>query len=248
MSKKMQKWQPDTWQHLKQFTSARVALGKAGHSLPTEVALQFRLDHAMAKDAVKQEVDFEKLRQSINVQEICNLQSQATNKSIYLQRPDLGRKLSPHSYAAMPREAKGYDLVIVIADGLSARAVQNHAATLLNLILPHLQTYQLAPVCLVKYGRVAIGDPIGEALKAKMSLVIIGERPGLSAADSLGIYATYQPTPGTTDESRNCISNIRPGGLSYDEACHIIMYLVKESLRLKLSGVKLKENAGGRLM
>ena len=128
-------------------------------------------------------------------------------------------------------------------------AVQNHASLLLRELVNYLEDYRLAPICLVQYARVAIGDPIGEILQAKMSIVIIGERPGLSAVDSLGVYTTYHPKPGTTDESRNCISNIRPGGLSFDDACHKIIYLVKESFRLQLSGVKLKENAdAGRLI
>lgn len=249
MKENPQRWQPDNWQHLKQFTSARVALGKAGHSLPTEVALKFRLDHAMAKDAVKQEIDFNQLIETIEAEKVIPLQSQAQSKPAYLQRPDLGRKLAPPSYAILEKEAKANDIALIVADGLSAMAVQNNAAPLLNLLVAQLHEYALAPVCLVKYGRVAIGDAIGEALQAKMSIVIIGERPGLSAADSLGIYTTFQPKTGNTDESRNCISNIRPGGLSFDDACYKIMYLIRESFRLQLSGVQLKENANlGRLI
>jgi ethanolamine ammonia-lyase small subunit len=163
----------------------------------------------------------------------------------YLQRPDLGRKLNDVSVNSLHNSIAA-DVAIIIVDGLSATAVNENTIGLLQVLIPQLQAanFKLAPITLVEQGRVAIGDDIGSGLNAKLSLVLIGERPGLSAADSVGAYLTYNPKPGLTDESRNCISNIRPKGLSYKKAAKKIFYLISEAFARKLSGVDLKDNAG----
>ena len=208
--------------------------------------LQFRLAHAHARDAVFSQID-EKLisaglsRQSLSGVSLC---SQAGDRSVYLQRPDLGRSLDETSVALIrAHSGAAPDIAIVIADGLSAEAVNRHAVPLLEILLPGFEKLNLSvgPVSVVRQGRVAIGDEIGEALRARLLLMMIGERPGLSSPDSLGVYLTYSPRPGLTDESRNCISSIRPEGLDYATAAGKILFLVKEALRIKLTGVALKE-------
>jgi ethanolamine ammonia-lyase small subunit len=175
-----------------------------------------------------------------------HLHSQAATRHKYLKRPDHGRRLSDDSAAYLQDYAGLYDIVIVLADGLSATAINDHAPGLLKELLPKLAAsgYKLAPICLAEQARVAIGDDIGGILNARLSLVLIGERPGLSSADSMGAYLTYQPVLGLTDESRNCISNIRPQGLKNKPAAHKIYYLILEAFKRKLSGVALKDNAG----
>ncbi len=212
---------PDPWNKLRNFTAARIALGRAGQSLPTPELLRFQLAHAQARDAIYSELDTGKLKDEIigsGLQAVL-LQSQAENRTVYVKRPDLGRKLDAGSVQMLnqlPKPAIPYDLSLVLADGLSAQAVQKHAPSLLSALLPQLvaPNWNLAPIVIVTGGRVAIGDQIGHLLGARMVAVLIGERPGLSSPDSLGIYLTYQPRPGLTDESRNCISNVRPEGLS----------------------------------
>jgi ethanolamine ammonia-lyase small subunit len=223
------------------YTPARVDQGRTGHSLPTGELLDFQLAHAKARDAVHLPLDVNSLLVELN-QECIVLSSAAPDRATYLRRPDLGRRLNDDSRDRLARRRSEYDAAFVIADGLSALAVHRHAAPLLGVLLPKLD-WQLAPLVIVQQARVAIGDEIGELMGAKLSVVLIGERPGLSSPDSLGVYLTWHPRPGRTDAERNCISNIRAEGLSYELAAHKILFLMNESRRLKLSGVKLKENA-----
>ena len=222
---------------LKQFTPARVALGRAGHGLPTAELLRFQLDHARARDAVYRELD----PASLGVPHIL-VRSAAGDRRTYLQRPDLGRKLS-----AEARLAKGdYDAAIVIADGLSAPAVHHHAVPLLAALTKRLaeEDWRLAPLTVALQARVAIGDEIGRRLGARQVVVFIGERPGLTSPDSLlGVYLTWDPRPGRTDAERNCISNVRTEGISYAAAAQKLHFLMCEARARKLSGVALKEDA-----
>jgi ethanolamine ammonia-lyase small subunit len=229
---------------LRDFTPARVDLGRTGHSLPTWELLDFQLAHAQARDAVHLPLDVNSLVLELRQANIpcLALASQAHDRPTYLRRPDLGRRLNAASRDVLVPLKLGYDAAFIIADGLSALAVHRHAAPLLELVLSRLD-WNIAPVMVVEQGRVAIGDEIGELLGVKLTVVLIGERPGLSSPDSLGIYLTWQPRPGRTDAERNCISNIRAAGLSYEIAAHKLLFLMNESRRLKLSGVQLKERA-----
>lgn len=240
------------WQSLRRYTDARIGLGRAGTSLTTETHLQFQLAHAQARDAVHLPLDYTALRQQLennpeNNQTIYKVQSQATDRASYLQRPDLGRLLTPHSTQQLQQlqPPQHFDIAFAIADGLSSAAVTNHAANMLRTINSALASTPLTtgPVVLVEQGRVAIGDAIGEALNARMLIMLIGERPGLSSPDSLGCYFTYQPESGKNDAQRNCISNIRNEGLSYEEATHKLMYLILEADKRQLSGVQLKDES-----
>jgi ethanolamine ammonia-lyase small subunit len=227
---------------LRLYTPARVALGRTGHSVPTAELLRFQLDHARARDAVYQELD----PASLGVAHIL-LQSGARRRSTYLRRPDLGRVLSEESRALLKRG--DYDAAIVIADGLSATAVHHHAVALLGKLMPRLEAegWRLAPLTVVLQGRVAVGDEIGSLLGGRLVVVLIGERPGLTSPDSLGVYLTWDPRPGRTDAERNCISNVRAEGMAYDVAAHKIHFLMREARARKLSGVALKEDAPGEL-
>jgi ethanolamine ammonia-lyase small subunit len=226
---------------LRKFTPARVALGRTGHSLPTAELLRFQLDHARARDAVYEELD----PPSLGVPHLL-LHSAAPDRATYLRRPDLGRRLRQPSRALL---TKGdYDAALVIADGLSAPAVHRHAAPLLEalhgLLVEDSDGWRLAPLTVVLQGRVAIGDEIGERLGARLVAVLIGERPGLTSPDSLGIYLTWAPRPGRTDAERNCISNVRTEGISYHLAARKLHFLMREARVRKLSGVELKEDMG----
>lgn len=242
------------WRRLREFTDARIGLGRAGVSLPTNELLEFQLSHARARDAVHFPLDVEGLVSAIEssagipVTDIHRLQSRADDRMTYLQRPDLGRRLHSHSREILQHDlatdgevAGEYDLSIVVVDGLSSLAVQQNVVPFLETLLPQLNDFSLAPLCVVEQGRVAVGDEVGELLNARCVMVLIGERPGLSSPDSLGLYLTYQPHVGLTDAARNCISNIRPAGLSYVEAARRAAYLLNESRRLRLSGVNLKD-------
>ena len=239
--------QPDPWADLKAYTAARIALGRTGTAEPLQALLQFRLAHANARDAVYAVLDQQLLLnelQSLNKASF-TLQTQAASRSEYLQYPDKGRRLHVKAQHQLKEfNSTGYDVCLVLADGLSATAINSNAIPLLKLLLPLFDKASLsvAPVCIVQEGRVAIGDECGYLLKAKLVAVLIGERPGLSSPDSLGVYLTWNPTPGLTDEARNCISNIRPEGLNYHTAAEKIFFLINESLRLQLSGVGLKDN------
>jgi ethanolamine ammonia-lyase small subunit len=239
---------PDPLFSLREFTAARIAIGRTGNSIPLKQSLEFKLAHAHARDAVYSVLDTDGLADSFKTFDlpVLHLHSKATNRAKYLKRPDRGRQLNEESIEQLRDYKTGYDISIIIADGLSAEAVNGHAFSLLKLLIPMLSETKLtlAPICLVEQGRVAIGDDIAHGLNAKLSIMLIGERPGLSSADSIGAYLTFNPKPGLTDESRNCISNIRPKGLTFKPAAQKIFYLVQEAFNRKLSGVALKDNEG----
>jgi ethanolamine ammonia-lyase small subunit len=232
----------DPWAKLRTTTRARIGLGRAGDAMAIADVLEFQLAHAKARDAVHTRLDVAALRAQI-AGEVAVVRSAAESREIYLRRPDLGRRLHEESEAAL---APGdYDAVFVIGDGLSATAVMQNAVPMLNAALARLKNLKIAPVVIATQARVAIGDDIGERLGAKLCAILIGERPGLSVAESLGIYLTYAPKRGTPDSARNCISNIHgKGGLSYDAAADMLAWLMRESLRRKLTGVGLKEASG----
>jgi ethanolamine ammonia-lyase small subunit len=248
LMKKEEIIKPDPLISLREFTAARIAIGRTGNSIPLKQSLEFKLAHAHARDAVYSVLDADGLINSLKVFKlpVLHLHSKATNRAKYLKRPDKGRQLNEESIDQLKDYKTGYDVAIIIADGLSAEAVNGHAFSLLKLLVPMLLETQLAlaPICLVEQGRVAIGDDIAHGLGAKLCILLIGERPGLSSADSIGAYLTFNPKPGLTDESRNCISNIRPKGLPFKPAAQKIFYLVQEALSRKLSGVGLKDNEG----
>ncbi len=238
------------WQQLRLFTSARIALGRVGTSMPTEAQLAFSLAHARARSAVHREVDFPALADSLAaLGPVLRLYSAAPDRPTYLQRPDLGRRLDEPSQAILQAQAQAQEqaqgkprVAIVVADGLSSLAVERNVMPFLDLLLPAIAPdWRLAPFTLVQNARVAVGDEIGAALGASLVVVLIGERPGLSSPDSMGIYMTWQPRVGMTDESRNCISNVRAEGLSYPVAMHKLRYLMAQSHRRGLSGVHLKD-------
>lgn len=229
------------------MTSARIGLSRSGGSLSTKDLLQFRLDHARAKDAVLLEPKFGELLIELDHIgkkygiEAVPAESRAKDRGEYLLRPDLGRSLSEPSHGELLGRKGSYDLDLVCVDGLSAKAIDSNLLPFLESLLPKLKDYKLGPLVLTRLGRVAIGDEIGQCLGAKAVVVIIGERPGLSSADSLGVYLTYEPTIGKTDERRNCVSNIRPGGLEFEAASVKTRYLLEEALKRRLSGVELKD-------
>lgn len=237
----------DPWGDLKQFTRARIALGRVGSSLPTKEILNFGMSHAMARDAVHLALDIDTLQsqiESLGVK-VLKLHSRAPDRASYLLRPDWGRRLSDESaqlIKALPQET--IDVSIVIGDGLSSLAVQKHAAPMLQAIQQAMPSeWNLGPVVIASQARVALADEVGELMSARMVILLIGERPGLSSPDSLGLYLTYQPKVGCSDADRNCISNVRPEGLNYEAAAKKLMWLAKESMRLKVSGVALKDES-----
>lgn len=238
------------WGFLRDHTTARIALGRAGSSLPTNRHLEFQLAHARARDAVHSGLDVTALEREITSlgQETIRLHSAASDRATYLQRPDFGRRLDEESRRVLS-ERSGHtgrhDVSFIVADGLSALAVQRHAPPMLDAILARLdpEEWRVSPIALVEQGRVGISDEIGALLNAQQAVILIGERPGLSSPDSLGIYLTYGPKIGNTDAARNCISNIRTAGLSYPEAAHRLSYLMIAARRLDLSGVALKDDS-----
>jgi ethanolamine ammonia-lyase small subunit len=238
------------WSKLRQYTPARIALGRSGTSLPTKPHLEFQMAHARARNAVHHELDVAKLKDSLDGRglEVLLVHSAAGDRPVYLQRPDKGRRLDAEGGAALaarPKPGKPYDVVFVIGDGLSALAIEENATAFLDIMLPKLKEHgwSVAPIVIVKEARVAAGDEVGELLGAQMVVVLIGERPGLSSPDSMGIYLTFGPRVGMTDESRNCISNVRREGLSYAGAAHKLGYLMTEARSRQLSGVNLKDEA-----
>lgn len=236
---------------LRRLTPARIALGRTGTSMPTSAQLDFQYAHAQARDAVHLPFDHSALSSQLTERgrESLLLHSAATDRNSYLQRPDLGRKLSDESAQTLRDYAQahpgGVDLALVVADGLSALAVHRHTLPFLARMEEQtaIEGWSLSPVILVEQGRVAVADEIGELLGAKMVVILIGERPGLSSPDSLGLYFTYNPKVGLTDAYRNCISNVRLEGLSYSMAAHRLLYLMREACRRQLSGVSLKDEA-----
>jgi ethanolamine ammonia-lyase small subunit len=239
---------------LRDHTPARVALTRTGSSLATRDALDFALAHAQARDAVRATLSLPSLLEALRARDLAaiTLRSAAPDRATYLCRPDLGRTLSPASAAqlAFPAQAlptKANALTIILADGLSALALDRHAIPLLDALLPLIAAFALTPIVIAEQARVAIGDPIGLALHAALTLLLIGERPGLSSPDSLGAYLTWAPRPGRTDAERNCVSNIRPQGLDYPAAAARIAALIHEARRRQLTGTALKDLAPAAL-
>jgi len=232
---------------LRDLTPARVGLAITGISQQTGDLLSFQSAHARARDAVHAKLDAYTLTAEIKAvtgNPVLTLRSKAADRATYLQRPDLGRELSEESRRLLAASSGNHcDLAIVVADGLSALAVHRHVVPLLQILVPTLASYALAPVCIVEQGRVAIGDAIGEALDASLAIVLIGERPGLSSPDSLGAYITWNPRIGRKDAERNCISNIRGEGLTYAEAAKQLAFYINEASRRKITGIALKEDA-----
>lgn len=237
---------------LKAFTPARVALGRSGASLPTKPLLDFTLAHARARDAVHAAFDAPGLIAGVRALGlgVTEVTSRAADRRDYLRRPDLGRQLDASSAAALADGATApHQLAIVIGDGLSAAAVHAHAIVLLQSLLPLLgegDAVAIGHVVVASGARVALGDEIGAILGARMVLMLIGERPGLSAPDSLGAYLTFAPKPGLADAERNCVSNIHKAGLSYREAAVKIAWLVREGLAREVTGVALKDESADR--
>lgn len=259
------------WDKLREFTSARIALGRSGNSVPTDELLSFQLDHAQAMDAVHCSLNVDSLVAQLSdsysileqtLEPPVVVSSKVTDRFMYLQRPDLGRQLNDASWQKLEAISKEHnaelDLAIVVADGLSSVAIQNHAVPVISRLVSLMSAdddhqWNLAPIAVVNQGRVAVGDDVGECFNAKAVLVLIGERPGLTSPDSMGMYLTWGAKRGSKDSDRNCISNVRPQGLNYDDACQRAFYLLKEARKLQLSGVNLKdrsaidEESGGSL-
>jgi len=233
---------------LRQHTAARIALGRVGASMPTDALLRFGLAHAQARDAVHSALDADALEQALRGQgfDVLQVASMAPDRESYLLRPDLGRRLRPEN-RRMLEQAGRAGLALVIADGLSAQAAQRHALPVAMLLRQALGGWP-APVVIARQGRVALGDDIGAALGARLAVVMLGERPGLSSPDSLGIYLTWDPRPGRMDSERNCISNVRPAGLGYAEAARKLHFLVTQALSRQYSGVALKDDSDVRAL
>jgi ethanolamine ammonia-lyase small subunit len=238
----------DPWHRLRSFTQARIAQGHAGCGLPTTALLDFQLAHAFARDAIHQPWDIERFSKAVKemgLDPLC-LGTPVTDRVQYLQRPDLGRCLDQSSrQTLLSRNLSAVDVALIISNGLSSTAVESHGERLLQAIIAAYERISLCcgPVCLVPNARVALADEIGTLLKARLSVIVVGERPGLSAADSLGVYLTYEPQVGKTDADRNCISNVRPpDGLSYETAAAKVAYLSYEALQRGMSGVALKDD------
>ena len=240
----------DPWIDLRRFTQARIALGRTGHAIPTPALLEFQLAHAQARDAVHCPWDISTFAEQAWEfgQEVLRLDTPVSSRSEYLRRPDLGRVLTEASRTRLrDYNAGGADVALIVTNGLSSTAVERHGIALLQAIVEGFRARQIsiAPICLVANGRVALADDIGSLLAARAAVIIVGERPGLSAADSLGLYLTFAPRPGNTDAERNCISNVRPpDGLGYAAAAAKLLYLTEESLRRGISGVGLKDRMG----
>lgn len=240
------------WDALRAFTNARIALGRAGNSVPTAPLLAFNLSHAQARDAVHQPLDADALHEQLRAHGFAttlDVHSAAPDREHYLRRPDLGRRLSDESRDLLLKAASEEpDIVFVIADGLSAFAASKQSIPMLQAIHARLQQdWKIGPIVVARQARVALGDEIGEILRARMVVMLIGERPGLSSPDSLGIYLTYAPKVGCSDAQRNCISNVRPEGLNFDAAAHKLDYLLTHARRLGLTGVGLKDKSDALL-
>jgi len=235
------------WAAMRAATAARIGLPRAGSATATQANLAFQLAHAEARDAVHASYDLGELAEPLQTRGLASvrLHSAAQDRHAYLLRPDLGRRLDDASAARLQALSGECDLAFVIADGLSARAIVSHAIPLLDEVLATFRhgSWNIGPVALVEQGRVAIGDEIGQILRAKLVAMLIGERPGLAAPDSLGVYLTFAPRIGRTDAERNCLSNIRPQGLTYHEAARRLGYLCEEARRRGLTGIELKDES-----
>lgn len=242
--------QPDPWAGLRAFTPARIGLGRSGVSQPTGALLEFALAHAQARDAVHTALDAASLAVELALAGFTPLHahSQATDRAHYLRRPDLGRRLNASSREQLqgagtrPDTAERPDLIFVVADGLSALAITRHALPMLSAARAQLTGWSIGPVVIAEQARVALGDEIGELLDARAVALLVGERPGLSSPDSLGIYLTWSPKVGRTDAERNCISNIRPEGLTYGQAAETLAGLLTGARALGATGVTLKDD------
>jgi ethanolamine ammonia-lyase small subunit len=239
---------PAGWRRLAALTPARVALGHSGAALPTAAVMRLALDHARARDAVHVPLDSARVRAAIEALgwPVLEADSAAPDRATYLRRPDLGRRLADNSRAALAAAAPApADLCLMVGDGLSSTAVHAQAPALLAALQPLLAAvgWNLAPVVIARQARVALGDEVAVLLRARLVAVLIGERPGLSAPDSLGVYLTWDPRPGRTDAERNCLSNIRDGGLSHAEAARKLVWLAGEAMRRGLTGVALKDES-----
>jgi len=239
------------WQDWRQATPARIALGRAGVAIPTDEALRFGWAHAMARDAIHAPLDAEALADALRGagHAVLQARSRADDRATYLRRPDLGRQLHPEDALALQAHAAQAagpkpTLCVVVGDGLSSLAVQRHAVPLLQALAPLLPPQAtLAPVVVVRQARVAVADEVGELLGAGLSAMLIGERPGLSSPDSLGIYLTQAPRRGRSDAERNCISNVRTEGLGYAAAAFKLAWLMRQAARLGATGVALKDDS-----
>lgn len=233
----------DPWAAMRTATSARIGLGRSGDALPLKAVLDFQHAHAKARDAVHTPLDLDTLEEQLKPHETIRVQSLAPDRPTYLRRPDLGRRLDEASAAALDGIEKGFDIAFMIGDGLSATAVQTHAAGLVHATVAKMEGLRVAPIVIATQARVALGDDVGERLGARLVAVLIGERPGLSVAESLGVYLTYEPRVGRRDSERNCISNVHSlGGLSYPLAAEKLAWLARAALELRLTGVKLKDD------
>jgi ethanolamine ammonia-lyase small subunit len=237
----------EIWTALRRLTAARIGLKRSGAALATAPLLDFRLAHARARDAVHEPLDAARLTAELAGLggAVVSVASAAEDRQTYLMRPDLGRRLAENSVAALAKHKGAYDVVFVVADGLSARAVALHARPVLTLTIAALRAEgrTIAPLVVALQGRVALGDAIASVLGAVSVAVLIGERPGLSAPDSMGAYLTWHPHSSTSDAERNCISNIRPEGTGYDAAAFKIVHLLRDMRTRQLSGVRLKDDS-----
>jgi ethanolamine ammonia-lyase small subunit len=235
------------WAYLRSLTAARIGLKRTGASLATGPLLDFKLAHARARDAVREPLDEARLIADLAPLglPVVAVASAAEDRQHYLMRPDLGRRLASGAEATLAPHGSGFDVVFVVADGLSARAVQTHAKPVLAEMLRRLQAegWRIAPLVIARHGRVAIGDEIATALGGDCVAVLIGERPGLTAPDSMGAYLTWQPGSRTTDADRNCVSNIRPEGIGYGDAAFRLAYMLRGMRARRLSGVQLKDDS-----
>ena len=232
----------DPWTALRRATPARIGLGRNGDAMPLRPVLDFQLAHAEARDAVHAVLDRDAIAAALAPRATIAVRSAARDRTIYLKRPDLGRTLAADDLPALESAAEPCDCLFVIADGLSAVAVARHAVPVLARCLPLLDGLAIGPIVLATQARVALGDPIGAALKARLCVILIGERPGLSVADSLGAYVTFDPRTGRRDSERNCISNIHDhGGLDYDQAARKLAWLIRTALGRRVTGIALKE-------
>ena len=235
----------ELWARMRSVTPARIGLGRAGDAMRTDALLDFQLAHAQARDAVLGQVDMETLAARIGAP-TRQVHSAAPDRQGFIRRPDLGRVLDAHGRAllAADRAEPAWDAVFIVGDGLSSAAVEDHAAAMLQAVQPLLGGWRIAPIVLAEQARVALSDDIGAILNARLAVMLIGERPGLSVRNSLGIYLTFDPRPGRADSERNCISNIHANGLSYGEAARKLGWLMAQSFSLGGTGVFLKEAAG----
>ncbi|MBB1633608.1 ethanolamine ammonia-lyase subunit EutC [Cupriavidus sp. UME77] len=235
------------WQRLRQFTVARIALGRCGNSQTTETVLAFGLAHAQARDAVHAPLARAAIELALRNAgfDTVAAHSAAPDRQHYLRRPDLGRQLDDASRALLAHAcpAEPPDVVFVMADGLSAQAAQRHGVPLLLAVRERLPGWRIGPVVVAEQARVALGDEAAQLLGARQVVMLIGERPGLSSPDSLGVYLTHDPRPGRTDAERNCISNVRPEGLPYAQAAAKLAFLLRGALALGHSGVDLKDDS-----